>query len=48
MYIELIYLRVEQGELLELKRVIVVYDKEVVMIEIFSKFLEIIFGMEVK
>ena len=48
MYIEPIYLRAEQGELPELKRVIVAYDKEVVMTETLSKSLETIFGMEVK
>ena len=48
MYIEPIYLRAEQGELPELKRVIVAYDKEVVMTETLNESLAEIFGVEVK
>jgi uncharacterized membrane protein (UPF0182 family) len=44
LYVEPIYLRAEQGELPELKRVIVVYDKSVVMEESLEKSLAVIFG----
>jgi uncharacterized membrane protein (UPF0182 family) len=44
LYIEPVYLRAEQGELPELKRVIVAYDKEVVMEENLERALAAIFG----
>lgn len=44
LYVEPIYLRAEQGELPELKRVIVAYDKSVVMEESLDKSLAAIFG----
>lgn len=44
LYIEPVYLRAEQGELPELKRVIVVYDKEVVMEQNLEQALKTIFG----
>ena len=44
LYVEPVYLRAEQGELPELKRVIVTYDKEVVMAETLDKSLVAIFG----
>ncbi len=43
-YIEPVYLRAEQGELPELKRVIVAYDKAVVMEESLEESLAAIFG----
>ena len=48
MYIEPIYMRAEQGELPELKRVIVAYDKEVVMAETLYQSLATIFGVKVE
>lgn len=44
LYVEPVYLRAEQGELPELKRVIVAYDKAVVMEETLEKSLAAIFG----
>ena len=44
LYIEPVYLRAEQGELPELKRVIVAYDKAVVMEENLEQALAAIFG----
>jgi uncharacterized protein len=44
LYIEPIYLRAEQGELPELKRVIVAYNKNVVMEETLEALLDKIFG----
>jgi uncharacterized membrane protein (UPF0182 family) len=44
LYVEPVYLRAEQGELPELKRVIVAYDKKVVMEETLDKCLVAIFG----
>ena len=44
LYIEPVYLRAEQGELPELKRVIVAYDKAVVMENSLEKSLAVIFG----
>ncbi len=44
LYIEPVYLRAEQGELPELKRVIVAYDKAVVMEENLQQSLAAIFG----
>jgi uncharacterized membrane protein (UPF0182 family) len=44
LYVEPVYLRAEQGELPELKRVIVAYDKAVVMEETLDKSLAAIFG----
>lgn len=44
LYVEPVYLRAEQGELPQLKRVIVAYDKAVVMEETLSKALAAIFG----
>lgn len=44
LYIEPVYLRAEQGELPQLKRVIVAYDKAVVMEENLEQALAIIFG----
>jgi uncharacterized protein len=44
LYVEPVYLRAEQGELTELKRVIVAYDKAVVMEETLEKALAAIFG----
>jgi uncharacterized protein len=44
LYVEPVYLRAEQGELPELKRVIVSYGKAVVMEETLEKSLEAIFG----
>ncbi|MGB3511913.1 MAG: UPF0182 family protein [Microcoleaceae cyanobacterium] len=44
MYVEPVYLRAEQGELPELKRVIVAYDKEVIMEETLNQSLAAIFG----
>ncbi|MDJ0575202.1 MAG: UPF0182 family protein [Xenococcaceae cyanobacterium MO_234.B1] len=44
LYIEPVYLRAEQGELPELKRVIVAYDKAVVMEQSLEKSLTVIFG----
>jgi hypothetical protein len=46
LYVEPVYLRAEQGELPQLKRAIVVYDKAVVMEESLSKSLAAIFGSE--
>ena len=44
LYVEPVYLRAEQGELPELKRVIVAYDKEVVMEQNLEQALAAIFG----
>lgn len=44
LYVEPVYLRAEQGELPELKRVIVAYDKDVVMEETLEASLNEIFG----
>jgi uncharacterized membrane protein (UPF0182 family) len=44
LYVEPVYLRAEQGELPELKRVIVVYDRAVVMEETLEQSLAVIFG----
>jgi uncharacterized protein len=44
LYVESVYLRAEQGELPELKRVVVAYDKNVVMKETLDKSLAAIFG----
>lgn len=44
LYVEPVYLRAEQGELPELKRVIVAYDNEVVMRETLEESLATIFG----
>lgn len=44
LYVEPIYLRAEQGELPELKRVIVAYNNQVVMRETLDQSLEAIFG----
>jgi uncharacterized membrane protein (UPF0182 family) len=44
LYIEPVYLRAEKGQLPELKRVIVAYDKEVVMTPSLGESLEAIFG----
>jgi hypothetical protein len=44
LYVEPVYLRAEQGELPQLKRAIVVYDKAVVMEDSLSKSLAAIFG----
>lgn len=44
LYVEPVYLRAEQGELPELKRVIVAYDNEVVMRETLEESLTAIFG----
>jgi uncharacterized protein len=44
LYVEPVYLRAEQGELPELKRVIVAYDKTVVMTETLEQSLATIFG----
>lgn len=44
LYVEPVYLRAEQGELPELKRVIVAYDKDVVMEETLEQSLAAIFG----
>ncbi|WP_019501538.1 UPF0182 family protein [Pseudanabaena sp. PCC 6802] len=46
LYAEPVYLRAEQGELPELKRVIVAYDKAVVMEETLDKSLAAIFGSD--
>ncbi len=46
LYVEPVYLRAEQGELPELKRVIVVYDKSVAMEETLEQSLGVIFGEE--
>lgn len=46
LYVEPVYLRAEQGELPELKRVIVAYDKSVVMEETLDKSLAAIFGSD--
>ncbi|BAY08465.1 UPF0182 family membrane protein [Calothrix sp. NIES-2098] len=46
LYVEPVYLRAEQGELPELKRVIVAYDKAVVMEETLDRALAVIFGSE--
>ncbi|HHP7232897.1 MAG TPA: UPF0182 family protein [Xenococcaceae cyanobacterium] len=46
LYIEPVYLRAEQGELPELRRVIVAYDKEVVMYPTLEQSLVAIFGNE--
>jgi uncharacterized protein len=46
LYVEPLYLRAEQGQLPELKRVIVAYDKEIVMEETLEKSLAAIFGSE--
>jgi uncharacterized membrane protein (UPF0182 family) len=46
LYVEPVYLRAEQGELPELKRVIVAYDKNVVMEPTLEKALAAIFGGE--
>lgn len=46
LYIEPVYLRAEQGELPELKRVIVAYDADVVMRETLEQSLDAIFGEE--
>ena len=45
-YIEPVYLRAEQGELPELKRVIVAYDKQVVMEQNLEQALATIFGQQ--
>jgi len=44
LYVESVYLRAEQGELPELKRVIVTYDKALVMEETLEQSLAAIFG----
>jgi len=44
LYVEPVYLRAEQGELPELKRVIVAYNKEVVMSENLERSLALLFG----
>jgi uncharacterized protein len=44
LYVQSVYLRAEQGELPELKRVVVAYDKNVVMKETLDKSLAAIFG----
>ncbi|NEO27139.1 MAG: COG1615 family transporter, partial [Kamptonema sp. SIO4C4] len=44
LYVEPIYLRAEQGELPELRRVIVAYDEQVVMEETLDEALAVIFG----
>ncbi|NET08023.1 MAG: UPF0182 family protein [Symploca sp. SIO2B6] len=44
LYVEPIYLRAEQGELPELKRVIVAYDEEIVMAESLAESLALVFG----
>ncbi|NEO97462.1 MAG: UPF0182 family protein [Symploca sp. SIO2E9] len=44
LYVEPIYLRAEQGELPELKRVIVAYNEEIVMAESLEKSLALVFG----
>ena len=44
LYVEPIYLRAEQGELPELKRVIVAYDEEIVMEESLEQALDTMFG----
>ncbi|NEP12303.1 MAG: UPF0182 family protein [Symploca sp. SIO2C1] len=46
LYVEPIYLRAEQGELPELKRVIVAYDEEIVMEESLEQALVTMFGKE--
>ena len=46
LYVEPVYLRAEQGELPELKRVIVVYEKEVVMRPTLEQSLNAILGKE--
>jgi hypothetical protein len=46
LYVEPVYLRAEQGELPELKRVIVVYDQSVVMENSLEEALNAIFGGE--
>jgi hypothetical protein len=46
LYVEPLYLRAEQGELPELKRVIVAYDKAIVMEETLEQALVAIFGGE--
>ncbi|MFW6358133.1 MAG: UPF0182 family protein [Chroococcales cyanobacterium] len=46
LYIEPVYLRAEQGELPELKRVIVVHDQQIIMAESLERALAIIFGDE--
>ncbi|HIK19458.1 MAG TPA: UPF0182 family protein [Leptolyngbyaceae cyanobacterium M33_DOE_097] len=46
LYVEPVYLRAEQGELPELKRVIVAYDKAVVMEESLEQSLNAIFGVK--
>ncbi len=44
LYVESLYLRAEQGQLPELKRVVVAYDKSIVMEETLEKALEATFG----
>ncbi len=44
LYVESLYLRAEQGQLPELKRVIVAYDKSIVMEETLEKALDATFG----
>ena len=46
LYVEPVYLRAEQGELPELKRVIVAYDKELVMRPTLEQSLAAIFNNE--
>jgi uncharacterized protein len=46
LYVEPVYLRAEQGELPQLKRVIVAYDKSVVMENSLEQALNAIFGGE--
>ncbi|BAU62744.1 hypothetical protein STA3757_00950 [Stanieria sp. NIES-3757] len=46
LYIEPIYLRAEQGQLPELKRVIVAYDKEIVMMPTLEQSLAVVFEKE--
>ncbi|NES23909.1 MAG: COG1615 family transporter, partial [Symploca sp. SIO3E6] len=46
LYVEPIYLRAEQGELPELKRVIVAYDEDIVMEESLEKALDTMFGRQ--
>ncbi|NER99286.1 MAG: UPF0182 family protein [Symploca sp. SIO1B1] len=46
LYVEPIYLRAEQGELPELKRVIVAYDEDIVMEESLEKALDTMFGAQ--
>jgi uncharacterized protein len=46
LYVEPLYLRAEQGQLPQLKRVIVAYDQEIAMEETLEKSLAVIFGGE--